>query len=126
MKNVSVIILIAFMAIASTGFGQKAKVFYFKANLSCCQARACDQLEGNIKTIVEKHFTSDEVVFHEVKLANKNNKSLVKKYDAKSQTVVVVNSDKSMDISDLVANYQSTRSKEEAEQNIIDKIKSML
>lgn len=126
MKKLNVIMLIAFMAIASTGFGQKAKVIYFKANLSCCQARACDQLESSIKSIVEKHFTSDEVGFHEVKLANKNNKSLVKKYNAKSQTVAVVNNDETLDISDLVATYQRSRSKKEAEQKIVDKIKSML
>lgn len=126
MKNVSVIILIAFMAIASKGFGQKANVFYFKADLSCCQARACDQLQSDVKSIVEKHFSSEEVVFQKIKLDSKSNKSLVKKYDAKSQTVVVVNNDKSMDISDLVATYQRSRSKKEAEQKIVDKIKSML
>ncbi|MFO7863442.1 MAG: hypothetical protein R6U85_05540 [Salinivirgaceae bacterium] len=125
MKKLSAIIVIAFMAIAGTSFGQTAEVLFFKANLSCCQARACNELEGNIKTIVEKHFANNEVAFRTVKLANEDNKSLVEKFNAKSQTVVIVKDDKSLDITDLIASYQGAKDKEAAEQKIVSQIESL-
>ncbi len=131
MKKISVIIFIAFMAFAGTSFGQKAELLYFKANLSCCRGRACDQLENNLKSIIENNFSNDEITFRRVKIANKQNKALVSKYDAKSQTVIIVvdrmiGKDKTLDISDMVARYQRSRDKKAVEKEIVDKIKSVL
>lgn len=130
MKKLSVIIFIAFMAIASTSFGQKAEVLFFKAELSCCKARACEQLEKDIKSLVEESFSDNELAFRSVKIADKANKALVNKHDAKSQTVVVVankkGKEKSIDISDLVAGYQRSKDKEAAKKEIVDKINTIL
>lgn len=126
MKKLSLIIFVAFMAMAGTTYGQKVEVLYFKANLSCCQARSCNQLEGEIKSLIEKQFGSDEVSFKTVKLSDKESKSLVSKYKAKSQTVVIVRNDKTLDISDLVASYSKASDKKKAGQKILDKIKSLI
>ncbi|MDA3818926.1 MAG: hypothetical protein PF590_00415 [Candidatus Delongbacteria bacterium] len=132
MKKLNVIILIAFMAIACTGFAQQntGEVLFFKAELSCCKARACEQLEKDIKSMVEESFSDNELAFRSVKIADKENKALVNKYNAKSQTVVVVadkkGKEKSIDISDLVARYQKTQNKEAVKKEIVDKIKTIL
>ena len=131
MKKMSVIIFVAFMAIAGTSFGQKAEMLYFKANLACCKARACNQLESNLKSIVENNFSNDEAAFRRVKIANTQNKALVNKYDAKSQTVIIVvdrmiGKDKTFDISDMVARYNRSRDKKTDENEIVDKINSVL
>ncbi|MDA3867909.1 MAG: hypothetical protein PF489_14350 [Salinivirgaceae bacterium] len=126
MKKLNVIIVIAFMAIASTSFAQNTEVLFFKAKLSCCQAKACNELEGNIKTIVEKHFANNEVAFRTINLADADNKTLAEKFNAKSQTVVIVKSDKSLDITDQIASYQGAKDKDAIEQKIVNKIKSFL
>ena len=132
MKKINVIMLIAFMAFASTGIAQQnnAEVLFFKAELSCCKARACEQLEKDIKSIVEENFSDNELTFRSVKIADKENKALVGKYDAKSQSVVVVTDksgeEKFIDISDLVARYQKNQNKESVKNEIVKKIKTIL
>ena len=131
MKKINVIMLIAFMAFASTGIAQQnnAEVLFFKAELSCCKARACEQLEKDIKSIVEENFSDNELAFRSVKIADKENKALVNKYNAKSQTVVVADKngeEKSIDISDLVSRYQKTKDKEAVKKIIVDKINTIL
>ncbi|HKK68428.1 MAG TPA: hypothetical protein VJ946_09450 [Bacteroidales bacterium] len=132
MKKINVIMLIAFMAFASTGIAQQnnAEVLFFKAELSCCKARACEQLEKDIKSIVEENFSDNELTFRSVKIADKENKALVGKYDAKSQSVVVVTDksgeEKFIDISDLVARYQKNQNKESVKKEIVKKIKTIL
>ena len=132
MKKINVIMLIAFMAFASTGIAQQnnAEVLFFKAELSCCKARACEQLEKDIKSIVEENFSDNELTFRSVKIADKENKALVGKYDAKSQSVVVVTDksgeEKFIDISDLVARYQKNQNKETVKNEIVKKIKTIL
>ncbi len=132
MKKINVIMLIAFMAFASTSIAQQnnAEVLFFKAELSCCKARACEQLEKDIKSIVEENFSDNELTFRSVKIADKENKALVGKYDAKSQSVVVVTDksgeEKFIDISDLVARYQKNQNKESVKNEIVKKIKTIL
>ncbi len=123
-----VIIFIAFMAFAGNSFGQKAELLYFKANLPCCRAKSCNQLENNLKSIVENNFSNDEVTFQRVKLADENNKELVNEYNARSQTVIIEanKKSKSLDISDMVARYQKSRDKKAVEKEIVDKIKTVL
>ncbi len=134
MKKINLFITIAFLAFSGISFGQSQKnteVLFFKPNLSCCKARACDKLAGNIKKIVETNFPAKEIVFHTILIAKQENKGLVDKYNVKSQKVVVVKNrmlgkDKVVDISDIVAKYPRAKNKEEAEKEIVDKIKSVL
>jgi hypothetical protein len=82
------------------------EVLYFKANLACCKARACNALEDNIVKIIEKNYPKRNVVLKEIKLSDTLNTALIEKYKAKSQTIVIVKKSKkaesSNDISDLV------------------------
>ncbi|MFW5872987.1 MAG: hypothetical protein ACOCVN_03275, partial [bacterium] len=88
----------------------------------------CNQLENNLKSIIENNFSNDEVTFQRVKLADENNKELVNEYNARSQTVIIEanKKSKSLDISDMVARYQKSRDKKAVEKEIVDKIKTVL
>jgi hypothetical protein len=118
--------LVASMLIGLATFAQKTEVLYFKADLACCQARACNALEGDVKAVVEKNFNGETVVFKEIKLADPNNKELIEKYNAKSQTVVIVTHKKKketfVDVTDIVRNYSRFKNKEELEKNFVAKI----
>jgi hypothetical protein len=80
---------------------QKTEVLYFKAELGCCMARACDALQNDIKTVIEKHYDAKSVVFKEVRLNNPANKQLIEKYKAKSQTVIIVKNGDTESFKDL-------------------------
>jgi hypothetical protein len=109
---------------------QKVEVLYFKANLPCCHAKACTNLEGQVKEVVEKNFTKKDVIFKTVLLAESENAELVSKYNAKSQTVIVVSKNKKKeqfeDVSDIVRNFNRTKEQSEFEQKITASIKKML
>ncbi|OPZ98006.1 MAG: hypothetical protein BWY70_01339 [Bacteroidetes bacterium ADurb.Bin408] len=117
-----------FIAVASQA--QKVHVLYFKANLACCAAKACANLEGQVKSVVEKNFKSTDVAFKTVMLSDSANTALVNKYNAKSQTVVILQNKKknaqSKDVSELVKEF--SRSKDEAvfEKEMIAAIKELL
>lgn len=117
-------VLLMFMGISQA---QKTEVLYFKTELPCCRAKACDALEADLKTIVERNFTDGSVVFRQVKLADEANKAIVDKYNAKSQTVVVVTTIKkneiSNDVSEVVRNYIRTGNKDLLEKEFVAKIK---
>lgn len=104
----------------------KVEVLYFKANLSCCQAKSCALLENDVKDAVEKTFTDGKVTFKEIKLADEANKELIEKYKAGSQTVVVVKKtkkgEKSIDISEQVKQYRVSQNKEELSKVLADKV----
>ena len=128
-------LFLAFIIIsASALFAQstkgKAEVLYFKANLACCKAKACNVLEADIKGIVEKNYPKGNVIFKEVKIAEESNKPLVDKYQASSQTVIIINKKKkkeaSINVSDLVRNYLKNQDKVALETELIAKIDGML
>jgi len=127
-KSILMLFVLAFFAI--TSYAQKVEVLYFKAQLACCHARACANLEGQVKDVVEKNFKSSDVVFKAVQVADESNADLVKKYEAKSQTVVAVplknKKAEAIDVSDIVKNF--ARSKDEAafEKDIVAAIKKLL
>ncbi|MDG5800293.1 hypothetical protein QA597_07990 [Marinilabiliaceae bacterium ANBcel2] len=115
---IAAIILMSGMACIS----QKAEVLYFKAELACCRARACDMLQNDIKAMVESNFEESEVLFKEVRLSNPDNAELVEKFDARSQTVVIVKNgdvENFVDISAESRTYLRTRNREEFENNLI-------
>lgn len=124
------IIIISASALFAQSTKGKAEVLYFKANLACCKAKACNVLEADIKGIVEKNYPKGNVVFKEVKIAEESNKPLVDKYQASSQTVIIVKKKKkketSVNVSDLVQNYMKNQDKIALETELIAKIDGML
>jgi len=124
------IIIISTSALFAQSTKGKAEVLYFKANLACCKAKACNVLEADIKGIVEKNYPKGNVVFKEVKLTEESNKPLVDKYQAGSQTVIIVKKKKkketSINVSDLVQNYMKNQDKAALETELIAKIDGML
>jgi len=136
MKKVSsLFILFAIVAFSATNLLASGKaqteVLYFKDQLGCCQARSCDALEKNVKEFIEKNFSSDQVAYKQVDLKDKANAELVKKHKAKSQTVVVITknkkgAEKAVDISDVIRNYNRSRSLENLEKELVEKIKEAI
>lgn len=125
MKNFAIALFFTLL-VSNAALAQKAEVLYFKADLTCCQAKSCNALEGVIKEIVEKNFKSEAVNFKEVKLADESNKELVEKHNAKSQTVVIVAKKKKketvVDVSDIVRTYSRNQNKDELEKQLLAKI----
>lgn len=124
------IIIISASALFAQSTKGKAEVLYFKANLACCKAKACNVLEADIKGIVEKNYPKGNVSFKEIKIAEESNKPLVEKYQAGSQTVIIVNKKKkketSINVSELVQNYLKNQDKAALETELIAKIDGML
>jgi hypothetical protein len=120
MKKSIVIFLVAIIATVAIQ-AQKAEVLFFKADLACCKARACDQLETEIKNIVESNFADKGVAFKQVKISDEANKSLVEKHKARSQTVVVVSGKgkKEIDASYIITAYLRSRNKANLEKDLI-------
>jgi len=88
---------------------QTTKVLYFKADLTCCKATACNSLEGDISKIVSENFDK-KVSFETVKISNETNAALVKKYKAQSQTVIIEKYDtkgKLLKFSDISADVKT-------------------
>ncbi|PKP17813.1 MAG: hypothetical protein CVU05_14820 [Bacteroidetes bacterium HGW-Bacteroidetes-21] len=105
------------------------EVLYFKANLACCKAKACNVLENDVKAIVEKNFTDGSVIFKEVKLADDTNKVLVEKYKAESQTVIIVKKKKkketSVDATEIVKAFLKSQDKDALEKELLAKISEL-
>jgi len=125
-----VLVLFAFALFAGQSFAQKVEVLYFKADLACCAARACGNLEGQVKAIVEENFKNGDVVFTPVRIADPNNAALIEKYEAKSQTVVIVSTKKKKetvtDATTMVRDFSRNRDQAAFEQSFIGAIKAML
>ena len=123
---ISVTILMT-LTVLATSPKKGIEVLYFKAQLSCCQARACNTLENDIKTLIAANFDSSKVTFTEVLLDDAKNKALVEQYKAKSQTVVVVNAKKkkTIDVSDLVRTYLRNGDKATFKKELIQKINTL-
>ncbi|MBS4012667.1 MAG: hypothetical protein KGZ97_02745 [Bacteroidetes bacterium] len=126
-----ILLAVAIVTISSVAsIAQKAEVLYFKANLACCPARACSELEGEVKQIIESNFSADKVTFKAVMISDEQNKDLVEKHNAKSQTVVIVAKKKKnetvIDVSDIIRDYNRNKSKEELKTKLIAKINDSL
>ncbi len=112
---------------AGPNFSQNVEVLYFKANLACCHARACNHLENQIKQVVEENFDKNQVKFKTIRLIDRHNAELVEKYNARSQTVIIVNSeDNSIDASQMVLNFRRTRNSAEFEKDFVEAISRLL
>ncbi len=124
--NKTLAILLFALVLGFTAKAQKTEVLYFKADLACCRARACNALESDLKRIIESNFNDGKVQFTSVRISSAANTALVEKYNARSQTVVIVNThgqtETSKDISDMVRNYSRTRDRANFQKDLLAKI----
>lgn len=134
MKKIPFLLLLSFMIMAASISAKDNKkgieVLYFKANLACCKARACNALEAKVKEIVEKNWTDGSVTFRQVKLSDTINTDLVKKYNAQSQTLILVKTNKkkeaSLDISAILQDYSKTNDAQKFETEFTSKINAFI
>lgn len=130
MKKTILFIMAAFLTLSIAAFGQSGKksveVLYFKANLACCKARACDALQADVDSVLIKYFPDKKIDFKVIRLAEEANKDLVATYNAKSQTVVIVKrkgkKETATDVSSIVQEYAKTYDKEKFENEMKEKI----
>jgi len=125
MKKTIVILILALMA-GLTVSAQKAEIMYFKADLACCRERACNDLESEVKAVIESNFKNGDVKFSSIKISDEANKGLVEKFNARSQTVVVVakkrRDETVVDVSDIVRNFSRNRDKALLEKELLAKV----
>lgn len=126
MKKTIILFILSIISFGAFAQKNQTEILYFKAQLPCCQATACNNLESVVKAIVEKNYPNGDVVFKKIALADTENKSLIDKYSAKSQTVVIVNTKKkkeaSTDVSAVVRAYARSNDKDVFEKELIEKI----
>lgn len=130
-KTFALLFLVALsIGLFAQGKKEVVEVLYFKAELACCKARACNALEADVQKVVETNFKDQNVAFKEIKLSDSANAELVQTYNAKSQTVVIVTTKKkkatSSDVSDVVASYSRTRDYAAFEKQLTEKINETL
>jgi len=129
MKKLSVLLFVV-LFFTLQGYAQKVEVLYFKANLACCAAKACANLEGQIKSVVEKNFKTSVVAFKTIMLNDTAQSELINRYNAKSQTVVLVQKKKknpqTKDVSEMVKNFNRTKDEAVFEKDIVAAIKELL
>ena len=125
MKSILAIFVMTLLAGLSAS-AQKAEVMYFKAELACCMARACDAVETDVKAVIESNFNNGDVKFSSVRISDEANKALVEKHNARSQSVVIVAKDKNsetvVDVSDIVRNYSRSRDRATLEKDLLAKV----
>jgi len=130
MKKIIILLALSIAAIGLHAQKNSVQVLYFKAALPCCKAAACNNLEGEVKSIIENNFAKKGVTFKQVTLADDANKALIEKYNAKSQTVILVTTKKkketSVDVSDIVRKYVRSNDKAAFEKELTDKINESL
>ncbi len=130
MKKIPFLLLLSFVVMASLASAKEKKnaveVLYFKANLACCKAKACNALEGKVKEIIDKNWKDGSVTFRQVKLSDSANAELVKKYNAQSQTLVLVKTNKkkeaSLDISPMLQEYAKANDAQKFETELVARI----
>ncbi len=122
----AIAIFIMTLVVGLSASAQKAEVMYFKADLACCRAAACNTIESDVKAVIESNFKQGDIQFTSVKISDQANKALVEKYKAKSQTVVIVaskrNKETVVDISDVVSTYARNRDKAAFEKQLLAKV----
>jgi len=127
-KPILFLAIIMFAAFTSNAQSKKSgiEVLYFKANLCACRAKVCTAVGNDIKTIIEKCYPDSSVKFREVALADEKNKEIVTKYNAQSQSLIIVRNKKKketfLDVSDMVKVFSQKQDKEALEQELKSKI----
>jgi len=135
MKNFFSLLVLAVLlasgnALHAQGKKSTTEVFYFKANLACCKARACNALEADVQRIIEQNFPNGEVSFTEVKLADPENAELVERFGAGSQTLIVISQKKKKenvaDLSDVLKQYNRNLNIKILETELVEQIKTTM
>ena len=134
MKKIILMLFMALITVTGVTLAQQkkttAEVLYFKANLACCKAKACNSLESSVKTIVERNWTDGKVVFRQVKLNDTVNNALIKKYSAQSQSLVIVVTRKkketSTDVSAMLRDFAAKHDTATFERDLTSKIREMI
>lgn len=108
--------ILSFIAISTIVFAQKntkVEILFFKADLSCCMKKACEQLFTDIEKVVKESYPKGNVTLKEVKLSDPQNKQLVEKYKAVNETVIIVVTKKKKifeaNATQIVANYKRSK-----------------
>lgn len=123
MKRISLFMMVALIAISTAVFSQSknksVEVLYFKAKQCACKSMTCNALEDQIKALIEKDFSGEIIEFKRVWLNEKENEALIAKYNAESQTVVMVTTKKNKetvtDLTEVVHKFSLDRNQEEFE-----------
>jgi len=132
MKKPILILIVALFTITTFAQTKKAgnEILYFKAELACCRAKACNALEADVKKIIEKNYPDGKIAFRQVKLSDPANSELVKKYEAKSQSLVLIvrkkKTEKSLDLSAVLQDYTKTGDLVKLEKELVAKINEAL
>lgn len=134
MKKTILMLFLALFTVTGTTIAQQkksgAEVLYFKANLACCKGRACNALEAKVKEIIEKNWADGSVKFRQVKLTDTTNNELIKRYNAQSQTLVIVITKKkketSTDVSAILRLYASNNDAVQFEKELTEKIREAI
>lgn len=121
MKRISLLMMIAFMALSTSTFSQSknksVEVLYFRTKQCACKTRASDALENKVKSLIMENYPDRNITFKQVWLNDKENAPLIEKYEAKPQTVVLVKTRRkkewTTDLTEQVKNL-SMRGKTEA------------
>jgi len=79
------------------------------------------------KDIIAKNFSTDQVVFKTIALADEANKKLVEMYKTKSQSLIVVlpKKKKYVDLSGILAKYARKNDREAYEKELVAKINEL-
>mgnify|MGYP005845648613 CR=1 FL=1 len=120
MKKIFLVFLFSF-AILCLAQSQKSSIelLYFKANLPCCKARVCNMLQTEVDSVIIKYYPDKNIKFHLVLLADEENKALIEKYKASSQSVWLVKTKKNKeiatDLTPIVSDYKKHWDKQKFE-----------
>ncbi len=133
-KKYLIFLVLTFLAFSipliSQTNGKKVEVLYFKANLACCKARACNALQSDVESVLKTHFSGNNIEFKVIKLSDESNKDIVDKFNAKSQTVIILtktgNKESFIDVSDIVKEYSRRNEKEKFIEDMKNKIQEAI
>lgn len=135
MKKITLLLVMSFLVLNFTVAQEKqkkvkAEVLYFKAKLPCCKGRVCNMLQSDVDSVVTKYFADKKVGFRVVYLVLPENKELIEKYKAQSQTVLLIKTKRKKeivtDLTPIVKAYLSNRDKAKFEADMKSKIKEGL
>lgn len=129
MRNV-ILLVVALMMFSGTAYSQSSnksiEILYFKAKQCACKAKTCNALEADIKSVIDNNFSDKNIEFKRVWLKDTLNKALIEKFNAKPQTLVMVEKKRKKetitDLTEIVYNYSKNRDKEEFEVELQAKI----
>lgn len=126
------LLLAVFISISA--FAQTPKksveVLYFKADLACCRARACNALQADIDAVLTKYFAEQNILFKAIRIADPANQELVTQYNAKAQSVLIIKTNRkkqtAIDLTSIVHQYSIDHDKAMFEDQLKAKINEIL